>query len=93
MYRRERLHHEQFGNFDAARFGDAADIVAQQIDNHQVFRAIFGGIRQPLRLLRILLGIGQPRQRALDRAGLDLLVLQPQKTLGRNAQYGVVRQT
>ena len=34
MDRRERLHHEQLGDPDAARDGDAADVVAHQVDNH-----------------------------------------------------------
>lgn len=41
MHRRERLHDEQFRHPYAAGLGDAANIVAQKIDDHQIFSAIF----------------------------------------------------
>ncbi len=77
MYRRERLHDEQFRHPYAAGLGDAADIVAQQIDDHQIFSAVLGRIGQTASLCGVLFCVRQPRQRALDRAGLDTLLLQP----------------
>ena len=36
----ERLHSEKVGDADAADLGDAADVVAHQVDDHQIFRAL-----------------------------------------------------
>ncbi|MNL62461.1 hypothetical protein D3C87_1864840 [compost metagenome] len=40
MQRRIGFHREQVGDLDRADFGDAAEIVAQQVDDHQVFGAV-----------------------------------------------------
>lgn len=90
MYRRERLHNEQLRHAHAARLGDAANIIAHQIDNHQVFSAIFRRGRQRLRLLAVGVSIGKARQGALDRAGLNNTVSQMNKTLRRKAEDGAV---
>jgi hypothetical protein len=41
MHRRERLDDKQLRHAHAARYGDAANIVTHQIDDHQVFGAVF----------------------------------------------------
>lgn len=66
VHRRERLHDEQFRHA-LPGLSDAADIVAQQIDNHQIFSAIFGA--EPTRLTSLCgsLFTCQPRQRAADQ--------------------------
>ena len=44
---------EQGGSVDAAGDGDASQVVAQQVDDHQVFGAVFRVGRQRQRALRV----------------------------------------
>ena len=92
MHRRERLHHKQFRYSHAAGRCHAANVVAHQVDNHQVFCPIFRRVGQLQRLRSICLRIFQPWQRAFDRASLDLLLLKLDKTFRRQAQNRAVSQ-
>ncbi|MNF10692.1 hypothetical protein D3C81_2279600 [compost metagenome] len=59
MYRRERLNHEQFRHLDATWLCHTANVITQQIDNHQIFGPVLGRIGQLLRLFCIQCGIGK----------------------------------
>ena len=61
MYRRERLDDKQLRHAHAAGFGDAANIVTHQVDDHQVLGAIFRRCGEFLRLLAIGVGVRQTR--------------------------------
>ena len=47
MHGRIGLDREQVGHLDAADLGDAAEIVAQQIDDHQIFGALLLVVGEP----------------------------------------------
>lgn len=72
MHRRERLHSEQFRDGHTARCRNAADIVTQQIDNHQVLGPIFFCDREFCGLPCIFLRIGHPRAGPFNRPGFNL---------------------
>jgi hypothetical protein len=60
MHGGEGLHHKQLRNANATGYGNPANIVTHQIDDHQIFGAVFWRVRQLLRLQRVLLRVGQP---------------------------------
>ena len=66
-----------------ARHADFREIVAQQIDDHDILGAILAALGQRQRLKRVENGIGEAAPRALDRPGLDAVALDFQKSFGR----------
>ena len=50
---------------------DAAQIVAEQVDNHEVFGLVLLGGRQGGSCARVLGWVGEPSCSALDRLGLQ----------------------
>jgi hypothetical protein len=66
------LDDEGLGHLDAAGLGDAADVVARQVDQHQVFGAFLRVGRQLGFQRLVLLGRGATRARAGQRADRDL---------------------
>ena len=86
MHRRERLDDKQFRHADAPRNGHPANVVTHQIDDHQVFGAVFWRGGEFFCLLAVGVGIGKAWQRALNRAGLNGPLGQVNKALGRQAE-------
>ena len=73
------LDREQLGHLDAARFGDSRQIVAQEIDDHQVFGALLG-IACERR------GVGVARGGALHRPGRHIAALEREEELRREGE-------
>jgi len=72
---------EALAQLHAARFGDAPDIVAAQVDQHEVLGALLGVGQQFGFQCGIGFGRGAARTGAGDRAHGDGAVLQPGKNL------------
>ena len=53
MQRLEGLDREKIGNADGAEISDAAKVVAHQVDDHQIFGAVFDVGRKRVAGLRI----------------------------------------
>ena len=79
---------EQLRYPNAAGLAAATEIVAQQVDDHEVLRPVLFAALQFFGQRLILLRRAAPRPRTLDRPRLDPAVLNFDKTLGRQAQQG-----
>lgn len=66
----------------AVRLADAREIVAQQIDDHDVLGPLLGVGLEGFAEARIGLRVGDPADRPLDRPGLDRPSVQLQEALG-----------
>ena len=66
---------------DRSAPADAADVVAQQIDDHGEFGVVFGAGFQFLPHGVVFAGVAPAGARALDGAGLNMTVVQPQEAL------------
>ncbi len=82
MHRREGFHRKQAGHADRAGSADPADVVAQQIHDHQIFRSVLVGASELQGAGLIQRRVGQPRTGALDGLGLDMALVEQQETLG-----------
>ncbi len=76
---------EEIADRDAADLGNAAKIVAQQIDDHQILGAILDAVRQPVARGFVRLRIGAARRCALHRFGGEA-------ALGRNVEEQLGRE-
>ena len=74
---------EQVGHLDGADFRHAAEIVAQQIDDHEVLGALLFVDGEPGLEARILARRASSRRRALHRARRNVLALAAEEQLGR----------
>lgn len=92
VHRRKGFHRKQAGHADRTGPANPADVVAQQIHDHQIFRSVLVGLRQLAGTGLIQRRVGQPRTSALDGLGLDVALVEQQETLGREAQDGPLRQ-
>ena len=92
MHISKTFHLEQFRHAHRAGHAALAQIIAQQIHDHQVFRAVLGVAAQVFGKQAVLLRITAARARALDRFGLYLAVLHADKTFRRGAQNPGLRQ-
>ena len=92
MHRREGFHGKEVRDRDRPRPAHPADVVAQQIDDHQVLRSVLVGAGERLGHPGILGGIRVARPGALDGLGLDMALVEQQETLRGEAQNGAVRQ-
>ncbi len=81
--RRIALHLEQRSDRDAADLGDAAEIVAQHVDDHDVLGAVLLGRLERGHLARVLLGRAAARGRALHRPGRQRPPVTPEEELRR----------
>src|SRR2546421_59885 len=72
MHRREVLEREQLAHAHRAWRADPREIVADQIDDHQVFGAVLRALRQRASERRVVLGTDAARPRALDRPRLEM---------------------
>ncbi len=77
----------------AARLATASDVVAQQVDDHQVFRAVLGAGQQRRRQRHVLLGRLAARAGALDRPGFHLALAELEEALRRQAEDRAVGQS
>ena len=81
------LGHEALAHLDAAGLAHVADVVAAQVDQHQVLGALLG-VGQQFRLQGQVLGRRRTaRARARDRAHRHLAALQPHQDLRRRAHH------
>ena len=89
---RVRLGAEQAGHGDAAGDADPAEVVAYQVDDHHVLRAVLRRALQggPLRFGLVTVGLVAGR-RALDGLGLDAAAGAAQEQLGRKARHRAAR--
>ena len=79
------LEEEAVGHLDGADLGDAADIVAAEVEQHQVLGALLG-VGEQLLAEVLVLGRGRAaRAGAGDRADGDLAVAHAHQDLGRGA--------
>ncbi|RMO55864.1 hypothetical protein ALQ37_05530 [Pseudomonas syringae pv. aptata] len=77
---------EQLGDFHRADAAAAAQVVTQQIDDHQVLCAVLVAGQQFGGEGSILRRVGAAWPRAFDRAGFDLPGADPHEALGRKTQ-------
>ena len=81
------LHRHQFGYIDAAQVTNSAQVVAHQVDDHEVLGPIFFRARQLGLQRRILVGRATPGPGSLDGPALHVpLGRNPEKALGRTAE-------
>ncbi|MNN79058.1 hypothetical protein D3C81_1956690 [compost metagenome] len=71
MHIRVAFQAEQLRHANRAGAAGAAEVVAQQVDNHQVFRAILGAGQQFGGVRRVFAWREAPWARAFDRAGFN----------------------
>ena len=85
------LDHKGFCHFDAARLGNAANVVTRQVDEHDVLGALLGVVEEFLLDGAISLFRGAARARARQRADGDFLslghVLVPHQNFGRRTHH------
>ncbi|MNF84998.1 hypothetical protein D3C84_673820 [compost metagenome] len=86
------LQGEQFRYPHRADATAAAEVVAQQVDDHQVFRAILAAGQQLGGQFLVLGDVAAARPGALDRPGLDLPLVHAEKALRRQAEDRAVVQ-
>ena len=67
---------------DRAGLGDAAEVVALEVDDHQVLGGVLVGGGE------LLGATGRARARALDRPGLDAIADRREEPLGRARDHG-----
>ena len=82
----------QFLDADAAIFADSAQVVAQQIDDHDVLSPILGAAEKIVGTREILLGKNAARTSAFDRPGFDPAALNFDKPLRRSAGNRTISQ-
>ena len=82
----ERLEAEHFGDLDAAELAHLAEVVAEQVGDHDELGDFLGGGLEFVSGAAVLVGIGKPRAGALDGAGLDAAAGNFQEGLGRRTE-------
>ena len=88
----KRLQLEHFGNLDAAELAGLAEIVAQQVGDHDELGDFLLGCLEFKRRAAVLVRIGETRAGALDRAGLDAAAGDLQKRLRRGTEHFLAAQ-
>ncbi len=79
------LQREQLRHPHAADAAAAPEVVAQEVDDHQVLGAVLRAAEQVVGVRLILVRGQTARARALDRAGLHLALAQADEALGGQA--------
>ena len=77
---------KQFRHDDRARSAHAGQIIAEEIDDHQILRPLFRVGAQELRDIAIMLRVGLSLCRTLHRFCRHALVFQREKQFGRKGQ-------
>ncbi len=85
MHKLVRLQPAQGRHVHRAIAANAAQVIAQQVHNHDVFRAVLGARQEFAHQPCILGRIRNARPRPLDRPGFHLALLDANKALGRGA--------
>src|SRR3954470_10965614 len=81
---------EQVWNFNAADLGDSSNIMAQQVNDHQVFGAILFRSRKPCSQ-RLILGIPAPTPcRALHWPSNDSIAIPAKEQLRRHRKNAIL---
>ncbi|MNV27930.1 hypothetical protein D3C71_1190970 [compost metagenome] len=89
MHVRIAFQAEQFRHPYRACAAGATEVIAQQVDNHQVFRAVLGAGQQFGGVRGVLLGRQAPGASALDRAGFHMALADFDEAFRRQAEYGI----
>jgi len=71
----------KLGDADAVGLADAGEIVAEEIDDHHVFGAVFFALEEIVAGEEVGLGPGGAAAGAFDGAGFDLAILHANKSL------------
>ena len=82
----------QLVDFDAANRGDPADVVAAQVDQHDVLGALFGVGEQIGFELALFFRRGAAAACAGDGAELDVSPVEPDHRFGRGADHAKILQ-
>ncbi|MNZ60444.1 hypothetical protein D3C78_785140 [compost metagenome] len=77
---------EQLWHLHRTDLASAAQVVTQQVHDHQVFRAVLGAVAQRLGIAGVFCRVGRARAGALDRAGLHLPLADADEAFWRKAQ-------
>ncbi|MNM90712.1 hypothetical protein D3C81_1029840 [compost metagenome] len=80
---------EQFRHPYRTGTAGTTEVIAQQIDNHQVFRPVLGAGQQFGGVRGVLLRRQAPRASALDRAGFHMALADFDEAFRRQAEYGI----
>ena len=86
-YMRVTLDDKLFGHFDAAKFGDATNIVTTQVNQHQMLGKLFRIIPQLGLKCAIMLRRFAPLAGTGNRPHGDFATLLPHQNFGRCAHY------
>ena len=82
------LDHQRSFGLDRADLGDAADVVAAEVDEHDVLGALLG-VGQQLGLERAVLGVVAPRRRVPASGRIvTVAALDPDEDLGARRSAG-----
>ncbi|MNF83630.1 hypothetical protein D3C84_659550 [compost metagenome] len=87
MYVRIAFQAEQLRHPDRTGAAGAPKIVAQQVDDHQVFRAILGAGQEFGGVRRVFGGCEASGARAFDRAGFNVTLADFDEALRRQTQH------
>ena len=79
------LHHELLGDFDAADFRHAPDVVAAEVDEHQVLGELFGIVRQLPLHRHVVRFVAAAAPGAGQRPMHDHAVFEPRQDFRRRA--------
>ena len=85
MHMGVRFNHHHFIHLHATRDTQASQVIAFQIDEHDMFRTLLGVLNKLLLDRRILLPRLHARSCAGDGTGFNLLALDADQTLRRGA--------
>ena len=81
---RELLMHQRLGNANGAERADSPQVIANQIDNHDVLRIVLHAFTEGLADSIVLSRVWMPSSRALDWKGRNISApIPPQKTFRR----------
>ena len=87
VHRAIGLDREQVGDLDRADLGNAAEIVAQEIDNHEILGALLFIDGEPGLEAGVFARRASPGRRALHRARRDVLALAAEEEFGRERKH------
>ena len=83
---------QQRGHRDRTGLGAAGQVVAQQVDDHDVLRPLLGAAQQVRAGVGVRGGAAPPARRALHRPGREPVPLAPHEQLGARAEHDMAPQ-